>query len=169
MSIEENIYRGLTGRSPRSEMHTFGGQLGALLAHAGGTRSAAAQLAVSQRTIQRWLAGTQRPSKAAAARLAALQRRLRLAPTRERRLRRANNPLVRIELQISADTRTRDLDGRNLKWAVDGVGDIIDWWIDGDDSMVRRAFLEAIDDHWYRDQIINNENDIVFIRFRVAG
>ena len=92
MDLGDAIYREITGgRSPRTEIGTFGGAVEYLLGKAGGVASTAARLAgVPASTFRGWLRGRQ-PKAGRAGDVvraaSAAERRDRLSRGRERRLR----------------------------------------------------------------------------------
>lgn len=89
----EALYRAICKRSPHTEPQTFGQAVGWFVARAGGNVSAAARAAgVSRRTFRDWLDGKGHGTARAGDVLAAAragERRERLKPGREKRLRRA--------------------------------------------------------------------------------
>lgn len=94
MDPGEAMYRAICRRSPYTEPNTFGQAVGWFIARAGGNVSAAARAAgVPRRTMRDWLAGkggkTARAGDMVAAARAG-ERRERLRPGREKRLRRVD-------------------------------------------------------------------------------
>ena len=91
------IYRSFAHRSPNTEPTSFGDALGWFVKAAGGNVSAAARLAgVPRRSMRDWLAGTSTPGPERRAHVAATaqlsERRARLAPGREKRIRALDGP-----------------------------------------------------------------------------
>jgi len=138
VDLGEAIYREITGgRSPRTEISTFGGAIEYLLGAAGGIAARAARLAgVPPSTFRGWMGGRQpKADRAGEVVRAALrqQRRDRLPRGRERRMRR---PGALDEVKIvgrltydSAPEPDRDVD---LGAYLDEVQDeILDAYLDG--------------------------------------
>lgn len=119
MTPAQAVYRMVSGRwSASSEDRASLPERMTEIERAAGTKTAAARSAgVSLRTWQRWRAGTQRPRPAALARLRGVQRRTRLSPAREARLRSGRGVLVvEGQLRVSSDSRHRTVavDGQDV-------------------------------------------------------
>lgn len=103
----EAIYRAICRRSPATEPQTFNQAVGWFIANAGGNLSAAARAAgVPRRTFRDWTEGKGHGTARAGAVLAAAragERRARLRPGREKRLRRADPGAVVVRGRYNYD------------------------------------------------------------------
>lgn len=81
--LGKTLYRALTGLSPRSEGKTTQDRAQDLMKrHGGSTKRTADALGVSQRTVQRWVKGTQGTTQQGTERLARAQRAARMTSGR---------------------------------------------------------------------------------------
>lgn len=151
----EAAYKFITnGKSPRTELGV-GGTLKAALAQVlrgakGDPREAASRVGVTSRTWQRWAAGKQKPGPRAITSIRALQRRARLGPLREKRLRsRSGSRVVGYDVvaTVSSDQRDRFLCiGLNLEQThPDWFADIIEAYLAVDDDLMSERVLGAFE------------------------
>lgn len=162
MDLNDAIRRGLTGA--RRDAPTTRSTLQDAMRAYGGTRGVAQQLGVSQRTVQRWLKGTHRPSGTNRQRVRGLERdpNVRAAvrpPRRSNRLRRQGARVV-----IDANQGPRGYERPRVidfRMSGDAIERIEDLWYAGDEEGARQAFLDAITDDYANGEV--DSWDIGFI------
>jgi hypothetical protein len=147
-TLDQLIYTAFAFRGRRAEARTVPDQITAIEDAVGGSRKASELLGVTQRTWQRWRAGTMRPAPARAAQLAVAQRLILVPASRIERQIETNSPVIRWFNQY--DRRMRTTDARALKWADGGVRRVWERWQLGDDTGARETFLDSIGDPFYR-------------------
>lgn len=140
MDFGEGIYHALTGRSPRSaERQSTQQKAQELMKRHGSTRRVAEIVGASQRTVQRWLKGTQEAKRGSTKQgLDAAQRAARITPGRAAKFAgsaRAPEPgatgtgglSIFGEIKVSDDIRTRWIHPgtRIPAGALDNIADII--------------------------------------------
>ena len=166
MDLGEAIYREITGRSPRTEVNTFGGAIEYLLSRAGGVASVAARLAgVPASTFRGWMRGRQPKAGRAGDVVSAaglVERRARLPRGRERRMRRpgALSGLVLVgAYKYDGPARRRAEIGRYLDEVQD---DLLDAYLEGSPEedlaeILREAIMGA---PFYRESLAGEAWDI---------
>lgn len=171
MNVTEAAYKLVSGRySLRSERRMGRGELMDVIeGKLGGSKAAAGLLGVSQRTWQRWRSGQVQNLKAGNA-LALKQavRRIRLAPSRERRLRAAGKAcfaptlVVKGTFKVSNEDRPKKVApiGRYLDAVQDRIGPIVDAFLAGNDMGMTEAFQVMSDDYVAGDWV-----DITHVEF----
>lgn len=169
MDLGEAVYREITGgRSPHTEINTFGGAVEYLLIAAGGVAARAARLVgVPASTFRGWIRGRQPKAERAGAFVAAAQRqqrRDRLPRGRERRLRRNRLDGVRVTGTYlyaaggpAAYATDRDIGlGRYLD---DVTDELLDAYLDGaEPSQLGEILAEAINDRGFYEQTFDPDN-----------
>lgn len=143
----EAVYVGLTGREQTNAEMPFGELLGRLIGLAGTKKAAAEILGVSPTTVYRWSTGRQKP-KTGSTVLARAIRRLSLKPDLERDIRNKTK-VMRISglVHVSDDVRTRTLNvGRYIP--ARKIGNVLNAWLDADDTRASRLLWKAIDTHY---------------------
>jgi len=136
VDLGEALYREITGRSPRTEIGTWGDAIGYLLGKGGGVAAAAARLAgVPATTFRGWMRGRlPRSDRAGAVVQTALQaqRRDRLPKGREARLRAIDPEEIELQAAYDYDGTTRTVAiGQYLADTV--IDDLLDAYLAGDD------------------------------------
>lgn len=133
--------------------------VGELVSALGGTRAAAAQLGVAQRTVQRWMTttGAQR-RKAPASSVAAMRTAVRTSPAQRaaavgsRRAARLRSTGAKVRARATAGVvsggraymRPRQIDRVELTGAQ--LGPALDAFLDGDDARAAQLFTDAMGD-----------------------
>lgn len=165
MDLGTALYKAISGRQPRTEVHDFPGALKWLSGRYGTKTEAARALGVPRSTFTRWLGG----SKPKAGRgdtitemVRGMQRRVRLSPGRERRLRAAPARDFQITGTIRYSSIEEDREvgiGRYLDPSV--PNDLVTAFLDGaSPDELAEIFHEGIlDDGFYYDTFDPHGND----------
>lgn len=138
MDFGDALYRAVSGRSPETEPRSMTAALAVFVRHAGSVAGAARLAGVPRRTMRDWLSGKHSPRgdrrNVVIQAAVKVERRGRLRPGRERRLRAGGEGNVHIAGRYRYDEHGRgsvDL-GRYLQaGAIDAV---IDAYLDGADG-----------------------------------
>jgi hypothetical protein len=159
VSLFDKVYRWIThGRSPATEYRDVSAAVRAQEARYGSGRKAAKALGIPESTWRGWRSGRPpKPGNPHAERLRVetvkAERRARLKPGRERRL-RAGGPIasqignVNGVLVVSSERgRTRDVDLADYI-TPESEQKIVDAYLSGREGAVEDAFREALDDYY---------------------
>ncbi len=134
-SIGEALYREITGgRSPRTEVHSVGGAIEHFMARAGGVASRAARLAgVPASTFRAWTRGRQPKNPGdIVERASRSDRRARLRPGREARLRGSSMTGITLNATYDYDGRPRDVAIGGYLDYITLADDLVDAYLAGD-------------------------------------
>lgn len=138
------------------------------------TKAAAADLGVSQRTVQRWVTNASQRNKVSAAKLAQVEqkfqtkqnspthRRTQLSPAREKRL-RTTGAKVRFNgtVSVSSDRRKRKIEYR---FTGDQLDPVIDAYLQGGEKGARQAFEDMLNDYYAEGMGIDSIDSLEFLR-----
>lgn len=150
MNLGEALYRKFAGgRSPRTEPTTFPAALASLIRSAGSAAGAARVLGVSATTVRRWRDAGRAPAgkSGGVVQLAvAVERRKRLAPGREKRLRKYIPLSMKLEgeVEISQYKEHREIDiGQYLE--PNAITDAMDAYLNGEPlDAIAQAFADNV-------------------------
>lgn len=150
MKFGEALYRLITnGRSPHTEPNTFPAALAVLIRSAGSAAGAARALNVSATTVRRWRDTGRAPAGRAdlVVQVAtAVERRKRLKPGREKRLRKPVPLTMMIEGEISISTysEAREVEiGQYME--PDAMSDAIDAYLAGEPlDAIAQSFADNV-------------------------
>lgn len=167
-SIARAAIRGLSGRGiPRDESPAA--MADRLIKHYGTQRAASQATGIPERTLRYMKAG-RAPSKGNAAKLTGGERRVRLSPGREARLRGATEPRVRVTGDVTHQqdytSKRRIQLGRLIEQQYPGasqefVNDLLDRYLEGDDQGMVDLIRENVGDV-YAGGELDNADSIYF-------
>ena len=138
------------------------------------TKAAAADLGVSQRTVQRWVTNASQRNKVNPEKLAQVEQKLRakrdspehrraqLSQAREKRLRRSGAQ-VRFNgrVSVSSDRRKRKIEYR---FTGDQLDPVIDAYLQGGEQGARQAFEDMLNDYYAEGLGIDSIDSLEFLR-----
>lgn len=153
MDLGEALYEEITGRSPHSEIHTFGKAIQYLVTRAGSASAAARVVGVAPSTFRHWISSGRRPSAERAGFITELamlqQRRDRLPKGRERRMRRPGAlDHVKVNVYIIISDKPEERTFAIGDYLREGVqDDLLDAYLDGANTdELAEMFADAIED-----------------------
>lgn len=162
MKFGEALYRLITnGRSPRTEPTTFPAALAVLIRSAGSAAGAARALGVSATTVRRWRDSGRAPAGRASLVVqvaTAVERRARLKPGREKRLRKPQPGMkVAGKVKISDYEEERDIElGQYAE--ENAMGAAIDAYLAGESlDAIGDAFADGISGASFYEDLFSSE------------